>query len=310
MILVPLGPAQRKEEGGRVRRRRKGRRRGQKQNNTTKKHTSEDSINTVHQRHQLERERERGRWYLQTERERDGGRKPARGVEVGERAGERGRSRRQQLQKKQRKQRRESFITLFSFPLSCSFSWTPSCSAFLALWEQLLYCSVSLADCKKVRETLEDDSACKTYSTTHTHTHILYMHICSKCISTHTHTHPTLKPRLSRRKTVCGLNIDALTMIRWATLRVWGRDIVLGFGTQRSYSDDGQRLWGGCERQTGKREMGGLRGAMDLSSPGPSGPSARGWDQRHCSPSLCSPCHRYTSPHYCRSTREKDENQV
>ncbi|KAI3359639.1 hypothetical protein L3Q82_014021, partial [Scortum barcoo] len=59
MILVPLGPAQRKEEGGRVRRKEEEgeEEEGQKQNNTTKKHTSEDSINTVHQQHQLERAR-------------------------------------------------------------------------------------------------------------------------------------------------------------------------------------------------------------------------------------------------------------
>lgn len=49
MILVPLGPAQRKEEGGRVRRRRRGRN------------------NTVHQPQQPEREKVR---YLQTEKER------------------------------------------------------------------------------------------------------------------------------------------------------------------------------------------------------------------------------------------------
>lgn len=79
MILVPLGPAQRKEGG------RKGaeeeeeeEEEGQKQNNTTKKHTSEDSINTVHQQHQLERGRKRERKmarYLQTEREMQGKRK-------------------------------------------------------------------------------------------------------------------------------------------------------------------------------------------------------------------------------------------
>lgn len=125
MILVPLGPAQRKEEGGRVRRRR--RRKGQKQNNTTKKHTSEDSINTIHQQHQLERERQMVR-YLQTQREReemDGKRrKPARGVEVGERAGERGRSGRQQLHKKtKKKQRRERVLLL------CSHSPSPALSA-------------------------------------------------------------------------------------------------------------------------------------------------------------------------------------
>lgn len=66
MILVPLGPAQRKE----------GRRKGaedkeeeeeQKQNNTTKKHTSGDTI-TEHQPHQVGTER--GGRYLLTETER------------------------------------------------------------------------------------------------------------------------------------------------------------------------------------------------------------------------------------------------
>lgn len=51
MILVPLGPAQRKEGEGR----------GRNKTTPLKKHTSEDSISTVHQRHQPERERERGR---------------------------------------------------------------------------------------------------------------------------------------------------------------------------------------------------------------------------------------------------------
>ena len=59
-----------------------------------------------------------------------------------------------------------------------------------------------------------------------------------------------------------------------------------------------------------KRDMGKLRSAMDLSSLGPAGLLAQGWGQRHCSPSPCSPCHRYTSPHYCRSTRERDDSQV
>lgn len=67
---------------------------------------------------------------------------------------------------------------------------------------------------------------------------------------------------------------------------------------------------GGYVRQTDRRDVDRLRRVMDLSFLGPSGLSALGWDQRRCSPSLCSPCHRYTSPHYCRSTREKDENQV
>lgn len=49
MILVPLGPAQRKEGGGGVRR-------GTKQHH--QKHTSEDSIDTAHQPHP-EREKER-----------------------------------------------------------------------------------------------------------------------------------------------------------------------------------------------------------------------------------------------------------
>ena len=63
MILVPLGPAQRKEGGrkGAEEEEEEEEGEGQKQNNTTKKHTSEDSINTVHERHQLERGRERQR---------------------------------------------------------------------------------------------------------------------------------------------------------------------------------------------------------------------------------------------------------
>ncbi|MEQ2237748.1 hypothetical protein ILYODFUR_026203 [Ilyodon furcidens] len=83
MILVPLGPAQRKEG------RRKGaeEEEGQKQNNTTKKHTSEDSINTVRQQHQQEKERPMVR-YLQTNREMKGRGGPSRLV-----AGEQGRSR-------------------------------------------------------------------------------------------------------------------------------------------------------------------------------------------------------------------------
>lgn len=72
------------------------------------------------------------------------------------------------------------------------------------------------------------------------------------------------------------------------------------------------RDYEGDMRGRQKERQGGLRGAMDLSSLGLSGLLAQGWDQRHCSPSLCSPCHRYTSLHYCRSTREtyRDENQV
>lgn len=61
---------------------------------------------------------------------------------------------------------------------------------------------------------------------------------------------------------------------------------------------------GGYERQTEKRDR--LRGAMDLSSLGLSGLLARGWDRRRCSPSPCSPCRRCTSPHYCRSARERE----
>lgn len=116
MILVPLGPAQRKEGGGRrVRRRREG----QKQNNTTK-NTRRRTASTPYINHINERRRERQMTrYLQTQRERmkRERRRPARGVEVGEQAGEQGRSGRQQLFKESFK-KGECFITLFSIPLS------------------------------------------------------------------------------------------------------------------------------------------------------------------------------------------------
>lgn len=68
--------------------------------------------------------------------------------------------------------------------------------------------------------------------------------------------------------------------------------------------EGGGKGGGGYERQTEKRDR--LRGAMDLSSLGLSGLLARGWDRRRCSPSPCSPCRRCTSPHYCRSARERE----
>lgn len=71
--------------------------------------------------------------------------------------------------------------------------------------------------------------------------------------------------------------------------------------------EGGGKGGGGYERQTEKRDR--LRGAMDLSSLGLSGLLARGWDRRRCSPSPCSPCRRCTSPHYCRSARERERER-
>lgn len=80
MILVPLGPAQRKE-GGRVRRRKRRRSR----NKTTPLKTHIRGQITIHQQHQLrERKRKRRKGeYLKTEREmEEKRRRPASGVEV------------------------------------------------------------------------------------------------------------------------------------------------------------------------------------------------------------------------------------
>lgn len=82
-----------------------------------------------------------------------------------------------------------------------------------------------------------------------------------KLVSARPHSSNTETKTQQEVKTLFGLNTDVLTVIRWTTLCVWGQDIVLCFSTQRSYSDNGQRLWGGWEgggdmRGRQKRETG------------------------------------------------------
>lgn len=125
MILVPLGPAQRKE-GGRVRRRK---RRSRNKTTPLKKHTSEDRSTVRQQRHLRRRKRRKGRVPEDRERWRKRGIHQQVGWRREEGAGEPGRSGRHQTKTKGE---RVSLITLFSH--SCSqLEKRPAQGGFVAL---------------------------------------------------------------------------------------------------------------------------------------------------------------------------------